>query len=76
MSDRKGKKQSFSFESLSPLIEDMEAAAQELENIPDDQEYTQENLEILEDVRSAAIKVKMEVEAIFDWLRLAQSPPG
>ena len=58
---------------LPDCIELMERAAKELQSLPEDQEYTAEMLETLEDARYAAIKVKIEVEMIFNCIEGSKS---
>jgi len=56
------KKKAFSQKTIV-IVEEMEAAEKEIANLPEDHEFTQEQLADLEDVRHAALKLANMVEA-------------
>ncbi len=51
------------------LPKEMAQAAKHLEDLPDDHEYTNDEMEWMEDLRHEALKIVHEVEAIFESLR-------
>lgn len=52
--------------NFTQLLRAMAAATRELADVPEDQEWTQDGLATIEDIRHAALKLAREAEAILE----------
>lgn len=60
--------------NLVSLTREMAAAKRYMEELPETQEWTQDELSTLDDVRHAALRLAEEVEAIFDTINGGKHP--